>query len=131
MPKTLNALNGILGALAKSSCARSYSVECGLYSVEAEGGVYTIVKILKVDPDGVHLRLYSNHFASRPPDVDTTTLYMAGMNRAPGELLGMGHAPISRASFATWGAEIIKVVPVEPSELEGYEMWKDAEGGYF
>jgi hypothetical protein len=56
---------------------------------------------------------------------------MVGMNRAPGELLGMGHAPISNASFATWGAKFIKVVPVEPSELEGYEMWKEAQGGYF
>jgi len=105
--------------------------EGGLYSTPNESGSYSVLKILKIDDDGVHVRLYSNQFSERPTDVDPDTLYMAGMDRREDESLGMGHAPVSRASFATWGAEYIKTVSVTEEELEGYEMWLEAGGGYF
>ena len=43
----------------------------------------------------------------------------------------MGYLPLSRQSFTGWKPEFIKVVPAEPAELEGYEMWKEANGGDF
>lgn len=116
---------------ALTACARSDWKEGGLYSVEAEKGGFSIVKILKLDAVGVHIRAYSNRFPQRPTDVDVTKLYMAGMNRNPDEELGMGHLPLSKESFAGWKPELIKVVSVEQAELEGYEMWKEAKGGYF
>ena len=103
----------------------------GLYSTPHEDGKYAVIKILKIDPEGVHLRMYSNTFAERPHDVDESKLYMAGVDHKPDEALGMGHAPISKSSFATWGAELIKVVSVREDELEGYKMWVEAKGGYF
>jgi hypothetical protein len=105
--------------------------EGGLYSVPNEYGSYSVLKILKLDESGVHIRLYSNQFPDRPSDVDTDTLYMAGMDRSEGQSLGMGHAPISRTSFSSWDAKYIKTVPVTQDELEGYEMWLEAGGGYF
>lgn len=96
-----------------------------------ESGRYSVLKILKLDPYGVHVRIYSNQFEQHPSKLDETTLYMAGMDRKPNESLGMGHVPIRRASFASWGARFIKIVPVEQEELGGYQMWKDADGGYF
>ena len=122
----------LLGLLAFACGAGNAGyVQGGLYSVPGEGGKFTIVKILKVDRDGVHLRMYSNTFDQRPTDVDESKLYMAGMNHRPGEPMGMGHAPISKKSFSTWDAQLIKVVPVREQELEGYKMWLDAKGGYF
>jgi len=103
----------------------------GLYSTPNENGTYSVLKILKLDDNGVHVRLYSNQFPERPSDVDTDALYMAGMDRQEDENLGMGHAPISRASFSTWGAEYIKTVAVTEEDLEGYQIWLDAGGGYF
>jgi hypothetical protein len=103
----------------------------GLYSVPAERGRFSIVKILRVDPEGVHLRMYSNTFDRRPTDIDEKTLYMVGVDHKFDEVLGMGHAPISKKSFSTWGAGFIKAVPVREDELEGYKIWLDAKGGYF
>ena len=102
-----------------------------MYSVEAERGGFSIVKILKLDPAGVHIRLYSNHFAQRPSEIEVSALYMAGVTRKPDEELGMGHLPLRNASFAGWRPKLIKIVSVENTELEGYEMWRQAKGGYF
>ena len=117
--------------LALSGCSKEPWWEGGLYSVKAERGGFAIVKILKVDPAGVHIRLYSNHFAQRPSEIDASALYMAGVARKPNEDLGMGHLPLSLASFSGWRPKLIKVVSVENAELEGYEMWRQAKGGYF
>jgi len=117
--------------LALTACAQSNWEEGGLYSVEGEKGGFSIVKILKLDAGGVHIRAYSNRFPQRPTEVDASKLYMAGIDRKPDEELGMGHLPLSRESFSGWNPMLIKVVPVVPAELEGYEMWKEAKGGYF
>lgn len=109
---------GALGVLATCR-ARPRYVEGGLYSVSADNGRFAVVKILKIDDGGVHLRMYSNTFAQRPSNVDTSTLYMAGVDHKPTEHLGMGHAPLSHASFQTWGAAFIKREPVRDEELEG------------
>lgn len=114
-----------------TACAQSSWKEGGLYSVEAEKGGYSIVKILKLDTVGVHIRAYSNRFPQRPTDVEVSKLYMAGIDREPDEELGMGHLPLSRESFSGWKPVLIKVVPVVPDELEGYKMWEEAKGGYF
>lgn len=123
----------ILSWFCLISCAFGQTplVEGGLYSTRQENGTYSVLKILKLDPNGVHVRLYSNQFSEHPSQLDEKVLYIAGMNRKPNESLGMGHAPISRRSFSSWGARFIKVVPVTADELEGYNMWREAEGGYF
>lgn len=117
--------------LLLTACSQSGWKEGGLYSVEGEKGGFSIVKILKVDDVGVHIRMYSNRYPQRPTDVDVSGLYMAGMNRGPDEELGMEHLPLGRESFAGWKPQLIKVVTVEPAELDGYQIWKDANGGYF
>jgi hypothetical protein len=117
--------------LLVGACGKEYLVEGGLYSTPDENGGYSVIKILKLDPQGVHVRMYSNQFPEHPATLDESKLYMAGMDRKPDEPLGMGHAPISRRSFATWNARFIKIVPVKSDELEGYEIWNDGNGSYF
>lgn len=117
--------------LVSSAVGQQHLVEGGLYATRAENGTYSVLKILKLDPQGVHARLYSNQFPEFPTKLDESLLYMAGMERKPSESMGMGHVPISRHSFASWGARFIKIVPVVEEELEGYNMWKEAKGGYF
>lgn len=112
-------------------CARSTLVEGGLYSIPGEADGYSVLKILKLDEGGVHLRLYSNQFPEPPRQIDESALYMAGMDRQKGEPLGMGHAPISKKSFATWRATFVQQSTVKADELEGYRMWLEAGGGYF
>jgi len=106
-------------------------IEGGLYYTPAEKGGYTALKILKIDDRGVHVRLYSNHFRAPPTRIDETTLYRTGMDLKPGETLGMGHLPISKESFAKWATVFVQRSTVQQQELEGYEQWKKAKGGYF
>lgn len=123
----------ILGLIALlGGCGKEKLVEGGLYSVPSENGSFSVLKILKLDEKGVHLRLYSNQFSTRPKDLDESKLYMVGMeHKKPNESLGMGHAPISKKTFSTWGAEFIKTVPVTEDELDGYKIWLESKGGYF
>jgi hypothetical protein len=59
-------------------------VEGGLYSTQNEDGGVAIVKVLKVDDLGVHVRVFSNRFDSHPTQLDETKLYLAGSS-------GRGH----------------------------------------
>ena len=70
-------------------------------------------------------------FSNVPSSIDEKKLYIAGINRKPNEPLGMGHAPISKASFSTWDAIFVQPSYVSEEELEGYKMWLNSGGGYF
>ena len=129
MKPLLILLVGLLSFL--TGCSRSRFVEGGIYCTPAEQGGYSVLKILKIDDQGVHVRLYSNRFATPPRKIDESTLYIAGMGRKPNEPLGMGHAPISKKSFDGWKATFVQQSTVTEEELAGYKMWLEAKGGYF
>lgn len=129
MKLTLLIFMGLLSLL--QGCSRAKLVEGGLYATPGEKGGYSILKILKLDEGGVHVRLYSNSFVDLPKQIDESTLYMAGINHKPEEVLGMGHAPISKTSFTGWRVVFIQQSTVRKEELKGYTMWLDAKGGYF
>jgi hypothetical protein len=112
-------------------CSRSELVEGGLYYMRNDNGSYSVLKILKLDEQGIHIRLYSNQFPTPPTKLDESVLYMVGLNRKPNETLGMGHAPILRKSFPGWHATFFQQSKVTSDELEGYKLWLDAKGGYF
>lgn len=109
---------------------KSNYIEGGLYYKPDENGGYSIIKILKIDNDGYHIRLFSNNFMIPPKSIDEKSLFMAGMNRKPGESMGIGHLPLSRATFIEWNPVFIQKSTVKPDELEGYKMWLDDRGGY-
>ena len=122
----------IMGLFASLfGCSRPGLVEGGLYYTRKENGSYFVLKILKTDELGVHVRLYSNQFSEPPKRIDESTLYMAGIDRKPNEALGMGHAPLSRKSFEGWKATFFQKSTVNAAELDGYKMWLEAKGGYF
>ena len=106
-------------------------IEGGLYVVPRENGNFVPLKILKVDDHGVHIRIYSNLYPTPPTHIDESILYMAGVDKREDEPLGMGHLPISGESFSGWGAAFVQQSSVGAEELEGYQMWLEADGGYF
>ena len=112
-------------------CSRSKLMEGGLYHTRNENGSFSVMKILKLDEQGVHVRLYSNQFSTPPTKLEASSLYMAGMDRKPNETLGMGHAPLSKKSFEGWKTTFFQQSTVKDEELEGYKMWLGAKGGYF
>lgn len=106
-------------------------MEGGIYVIPVESGGLQPLKILVVDADGVHLRLYSNRYPGVPSRIEESSLFMAGMERAADVPLGMGHMPVSHSSFARWRTQWVQASSVAPDELDGYEIWREAEGGYF
>ena len=128
---SIRVISFLLLSILLSACDGDKLVEGGLYSNRNESGTYSVLKILKLDDNGVHVRLYSNQFDKHPESLDETALHLSGINRKPNESLGMGHLPLSRGSFATWEIRFIKTVPVTKEELAGYNEWKEAQGGYF
>lgn len=107
-------------------CSHSKLVEGGLYFNKNEAGSYSVLKILKIDEMGVHVRLYSNQFSAPPTNVDESTLYMVGVDHKPNEILGMGHAPLSKKSFEGWKATFFQQSTVNEEELEGWECPLDS-----
>lgn len=114
-----------------------------------------VAKILKTDLRGVHLRLYSERWTERPSagDVNPGALSLATLPPGflegfedltrpeeflervealgPGQPLGVGHMPVSRADFGRVEPKPLGLVPLAAEELGGYEVWKAAKGGYF
>ena len=118
-------------AVATSSAVAGQWLEGGLYVTAQESGGFVPLKILKVDDHGVHVRIYSNVYPEPPAHIDESTLYMAGVDKREDEPLGMGHLPVSNETFSGWGASFVQQSSVSVEELEGYQMWQEAEGGYF
>jgi hypothetical protein len=112
-------------------CSRAKPVEGGLYYTRGDSVDYNVLKILKLDDRGVHVRLYSNHFAAPPARVDERTLYMAGVDHKPGDGPALGHLPVSKETFASWNAIFVQQSTVKSEELDGYNEWKNAKGDYF
>jgi hypothetical protein len=97
-----------------------------VYSVQDKKG-YQVAKILVVDPNAVHIRLYKNLFSRRPGQIDLRTLSLDTIRDADG--FCMGHLPLSQSEFSAWEPVLITRTTVTQDELEGYDVWKHSSGG--
>ncbi|MEC7118600.1 MAG: hypothetical protein VXW65_01685 [Pseudomonadota bacterium] len=104
--------------------------EGSLYVVPQESRQLKVLKVLKLDSHGAHIRMYSNLLDDFPDEIDQTMLWIAGRDDLGAEL-GMGHLPISYQTLSAWGLRRIQHGHVSEDELEGYHVWQEAEGGYF
>ncbi|MAT71075.1 MAG: hypothetical protein CMJ58_16295 [Planctomycetaceae bacterium] len=109
--------------------SRSTWIAGGVYSIDSGDGIFKVVKILVLEPGIVHARIYKNKFQERPESVDFESLSLGSVHDADG--FGMGHLPLSEATFRSWTPAFVTRADVTDDELEGYCMWKDADGGVF
>ncbi len=108
--------------------------EGGLYRTPSGDGGYGVLKLLKVDAVGVHVRQYSNQFDAPPSHIDERDLFLAPFDpddTARSVPMGMGHLPVSARTFRAWSPTLVQQSTVHPDELTGYESWREAGGGYF
>jgi len=119
-------------ALLMSACNRGRAVDewrvGGLYSTDDGKGQFSVVKILVLEPDAVHVRIYQQKFWSRPTSIDPTLLTLGKLGDKE---FSIGHLPLSRKTFASWEPVFISQQSVSEHELEGYKTWKEAKGGLF
>ena len=101
----------------------------GLYSVANGNGKFGVVKILVLEPDAVHVRIYKQTFQTRPASVDSQSLTLGGIDDKDG--FSIGHAPLSRTTFAAWQPVFLSQQSVSDKELDGYKLWKEGSGKTF
>lgn len=106
--------------------APSELFEGGYYSI-IDGESIGIAKVLKIDPEIVHVRIYKEHFPQRPRSIDPARLTLGSIDDKDG--FGMGHLPLRLVTFREREPLFITHTEVKPEELQGYEMWKDSNGG--
>jgi hypothetical protein len=125
------ALAGLVGLAVAARWLRHQSQEeakaGGIYSVVAQAGQgqYGLLKVLKVEPSAIHVRLYKGRWPQRPENIDPASLRVGSLSDADA---GIGHLPLSRRVFRAWRPRLILVTEVGPEELDGYEEWKKAGG---
>jgi hypothetical protein len=110
--------------------------EGALYAVPHSGGTYRILKVLKIEQNGIHVRCYSNVYDFLPANIEESTLYIGGIRFDSDELgadetIGIGHAPVSHESCSSWDVKFIQQSSLSVEELEGYNAWLEGGGGYF
>ena len=94
----------------------------GLYSVVWDGD-FRVVKVLAVDDDVVHLRIYRNTFETRPADVDISMLkWDIDMNDL--STIGVGHLPLALNGFLDDEPVFIQQDVVTPEEMEPVNSWR-------
>ena len=123
--KTL-ALASLFFLLLMSGCSETqvtpFFHEGGYYSSRGEDGKYGIIKILVIDEHAFHVRIYANKFNALPNESDFDTLTLGGIGSPDG--FGLGHAPMAKEGFSESEYSYLGFRKVQPSELDGYEIWK-------
>ena len=118
--------------MADSFSTRSAPSELfeGAYYSIIDGDTFSIAKVLKLEPEIVHVRIYKQHFQQRPRSIDSAALTLGTIHDQDG--FGMGHLPLRLASFMDREPIFLTHAEVLPNELEGYNFWKEtAEGSVF
>jgi len=101
----------------------------GLYSVLDEQGHYRTAKVVALDGDGVHLRLYKNRWERRPKAVASRSLALGTINDPDG--FGVGHLVLTKKEFGSWKPVFLSREDPTPDELEGYKIWTQGRSGDF
>ena len=115
----------------------------GVYSVAVDDRGYAVARVLATGRRSVHVRVYSNRYRDRPTAMERSQLFLApppdlsdaALNathpdsRSDPGAFAIGHLPLRRASFAAWRPRLIRVEPLQPSDLEDYRAWRASKRG--
>jgi hypothetical protein len=100
----------------------------GAYYSILDGESFSVAKVLKLEQEIVHVRIYKQHFSQRPRSIDPAALTLGTIHDKDG--FGMGHLPLRLATFLNSEPIFLTHAEVTPQELEGYNLWKEsADGG--
>ena len=89
----------------------------GLYSCQDGEGGYCICKILAIDENMVHVRLYKNTYASRPKSIDPSELAIGTIQET--DNFGIGHLPLTEEEFKSWKPELLAIGLVHDDGFDG------------
>jgi hypothetical protein len=112
-------------ALSFFSCGKKTNdIKAGsICTIEDGEGKYGVVKVLVINEEEAHVKIYKNKYDKRPAQVDLKTLSLGSITDPDG--FGIGHVPLERKGFDNWKPEEVAFEEVSKDELEGYELWKN------
>lgn len=110
-----------LSAVGGAAVAAGEPQVGGLYTT-LDGEGYSVVKVLAVEDDAVHVRLYSETFDQRPDAVDPAILSVGDT--------GILYLAVDEAAFDATDPELLRVHPVTAEELAGRADWETYYGGH-
>ena len=95
----------------------------GLYAEKGEDGKWRVSKVLALDDNVVHLRLYANTFDEQPTELDPIQLTLESADNPASQ--GVGHLPMAKHAFLH-DRVLVQITPVSDDELEEYRRYKAA-----
>ena len=117
----------LLSALVGCSSKTAGLKEGGIYAFKNENGSYSVLKLLKVESAGAHVKIYSNQFDSPPTQVDESKLIVVGLRHKANETLGVADVPLKGEAFQNYKATFVQQCTVTPQELEGYNHVEESQ----
>ena len=126
MRKILNLFLFISSVLMTFSCGnQAEKIKAGsICTIEDGAGKFGVVKVLVINNEEAHIKIYKNKYDQRPTKVDMKTLSLGSINDKDGEF-GIGHVPLERMGFDNWKPVSVGFEEVTKDDLVGYEMWKN------
>ncbi|MCX5793895.1 MAG: hypothetical protein NTY77_00175 [Elusimicrobia bacterium] len=122
----------LLAVLASGLCGCYRAPQAavgGLYSVQDGQGLYRAAKVVAIDEDGIHLRLFKNNWKRRPKAVDSSSLALGTVYDSDG--FGIGHLALSQEEFVSWKPVLLSREELKPDEVDGYQLWRRGRKGDF
>ncbi len=92
-------------------------------TIDEGNGTFGVVKILLMESDRVHVKMYSNKFYTRPEMIDPTSLSMGEFDEVE-IATGIPHLPYEKLDFNSLKPEVEANEIVLPEELAAYWVWK-------
>jgi hypothetical protein len=88
---------------------------------------FAVVKVLALDRDVVHVRIYKEKFPQRPASINPAGLSLGSIDDPGG--FGVGHLPLSYGTFGSWIPIRIQGDSVTDDELVWVLEWHKSKGG--
>jgi hypothetical protein len=112
-------------ALTAIGCSnQSDKIKAGsICTIEDGDRTFGVVKVLVINDEEAHVKIYKNKYEQRPAQIDIKTLSLGSINDKDG--FGIGHVPLERKGFDNWKPIPVGFEEVTKEDLEGYEMWKN------
>ena len=114
----------ILVIAACTSIRKRPSLKTGdICTVQEGNGWFGVVKVLLIDADRIHVKMYQNKFDTRPEMIDPASLFMGAVQHDENGIT-LAHLPYQKSEFNAMKPEIEAYELVTPEELEVYRIWK-------
>ena len=117
---------------SRAARRRAYPPMAGLLvSVLAEENAYAVMKVLVVEPRGVHVRLYVERFKRRPTrERQLKTLTVLKFRKDLPTPFSADHMALKVNSYDGWKPEWLSESSVTNDELRAYDRWRRTGDGY-